>query len=164
MRSMEAAAERPTGLRVPRATAVPRMLFLLSWLGLKSQEACAPGAWSGLGPQGLPQQGRNQARSAVGPRGRARPVSLPSPPHFPSQPAFACRPQTSPRVIQRFSSRSGRQTCLAFVSVPSFPKETSDVPRLGQSVHLSLTSWPVSHRPVRPVRPVLSVPPANYQL
>lgn len=58
MRNMEPATERPTGMRGPRATAVPRMLSLLYWLGLKSQEAFAPGAWGGLGSQGLPQQGR----------------------------------------------------------------------------------------------------------
>lgn len=83
----------------------------------------------------------------MGPQGRACPVSLPSPPHFPfpSQPAFSCHPQTSPRVIQCLSSCSGRQAHLAFVSVPSFPKETSDVPGLGQGVHLSMTSWPGSH-------------------
>lgn len=49
MRNMEPATERPTGMRVPRATAVPRMLSLLYWLGLKSQGAFAPGAWGGLG-------------------------------------------------------------------------------------------------------------------
>lgn len=142
-------------MRVPRATAVPRMLFLLYWLGLKSQGAFAPGAWSGLGPQGLPQQGRNQARSTMGPRGRARPLSLLSPPHFPSQSAFSCRPQTSPRVIQCLSSCSGRQTRLAFVSVPSFSKETSDAPGLGQGAHLSLTSWPGSHRHSPTLYPLL---------
>lgn len=88
-------------------------------------------------------------------------MSLPSPPHFPfpSQPGSSCHPQTSPRVIQCLSSCSGRQAHLAFVSVPSFPKETSDVARLGTKcppVHniVARLSLPQPH----PVPPALSAP------